>query len=144
MSASTAHDWRTPTNATLAEYGPRECPWPWPEVAGIFVGGCVERGIGSRFRAKAHAHNHRKDSHYGWICLLSHRRLFSTDGQQPSPTMWHEYAHILTPNHGHDDTWRAAMNRLGQPIPDHHRKRSRTRAAASTSDRATSGGGIDR
>jgi hypothetical protein len=48
-----------------------------PELLGIFVGGCIERGVGSRFRHQAHAHCHPKDAHKGWVCVLSHRRLYS-------------------------------------------------------------------
>jgi hypothetical protein len=51
----------TPSSTTVAEWGLRECPFDWPEVVGVFVGGCVERGVGSAFRRQAHAHNHRGD-----------------------------------------------------------------------------------
>lgn len=122
----------TPSSSTLAEYGPRLCPFDWPEVVGVYVGGCVARGAGSRFRAQAHAHI--SGAHKGWICVLSHRRLFAasrgSEGaweptERPSRLMWHEYAHIIT-GHGHDDAWRACMRRLGQPIPSRYKKRTRS------------------
>lgn len=97
---------------------------PFPEVAGVFVNGCVERGIGSSFRRQAHAHNHRTDPHFGWICVRSWRRLFTASGGL-SQLMLHEIAHVLTPNHGHDDTWRAKARSLGYRVRAHEEKRSR-------------------
>jgi hypothetical protein len=98
-------------------------PAEMPGVAGIFIGGCVDRGEGSRFRARAHAHNH-SGANYGWICFLSEKRVF-TAGNKPSRILWHEYAHILTPKHGHDDAWRATMKNLGQPLPARYKKAKR-------------------
>lgn len=87
-----------------------ESQWP-PELEqgkgvllGLFVGGCVERGIGSRFRRQAHAHTQGlwKD----WICILSAKRL--TDRQ----LLLHELAHIFT-GEGHTNTWRRCLLAFG-------------------------------
>lgn len=124
----------TPKPETLAEYGPRTTFPEMPQIKGIFVGGCIKRGVGSSFRRQGHAHNVKGTEYFGWVCIRSHRRLYAAtrnpDGSwgtstKPSRLMWHEYAHILTPNHGHDDTWRAKMRELGQPIPKHMKKRKR-------------------
>ena len=107
-------------------------PSNWKEVRGIFVGGCVERGEGSSFRAKAHAHSRTKyPAYFGWICVRSLKRIgkyvINEDGTleiiTPSQLLWHEYAHILTPNHGHDDVWRKKMKELGQPLRAQYIKR---------------------
>ncbi len=87
----------------------------YPEFRGVFVGGCVDRGDGSSFRAKAHAHT--KEPNQGWICVRSAKRLYVPGTDRPSKLMWHELAHILT-GHGHDDTWRREVKRLGGTI--HH------------------------
>lgn len=102
-------------------------PYPefanYPEFIGLFVGGCVERGDGSRFRVRAHAH--WGDDHTGWICVLSPRRLYTESGK-PSQVMLHELAHLLEPG-GHHDKWRAAARALGYRLPAHYRKRTRGR-----------------
>ena len=118
----------------MTEYGPRPCPFDWPEVAGVHVGGCIDGN--RRFRAQGHAHSRPGSSHPGWICVLSHRRLFAAVrdnltgewaySDRPSRLMWHEYAHIVT-GHGHDDVWRAKMREFGQPIPSHLKKKRRPR-----------------
>jgi hypothetical protein len=112
---------------------------------GVFVGGCVERGDGSSFRAKAHAHNEPyikvgssivKDEHgnpktwkhFGWICVRSAKRLYTRPGQ-PSNLMWHELCHILTPGHSHDDVWRAKAREFGVYIGKRYAKQRRTNMA---------------
>ena len=71
---------------------------------GTFVGGCIERGEGSSFRRKAHAHCFKKKGVYkasymvdafGWICVRSPKRLYNGAGGA-SLLMWHEMAHIVT------------------------------------------------
>lgn len=93
-------------------------------LKGIFVGGCVARGIGSSFRSSAHAHNCDGFEHKGWICVRSARKVLKDNGE-PTPLMWHELAHILTPNHGHDDVWRARMRELGQQIRGKYKRKYR-------------------
>lgn len=86
-----------------------------PEVKGVFVGGCVERGIGSSFRRQAHAHTDKADRYRGWICVRSANRVL-TDSGNPTTLMMHEYAHILCGHgHGHDALWRETISRLGHP-----------------------------
>lgn len=91
---------------------------------GTFVGGCIERGDGSSFRRKAHAHNYHKDPHFGWICVRSAKRLYTRPGQ-PSNLMWHEMSHIVTPNHGHDDVWRAKAREMGVHLGKRYEKKAR-------------------
>lgn len=71
-----------------------------------FIGGCHKRGVGSKFRAKAHAHKDEKI-----ICFRSglwlHRREL----------LIHELAHVLT-SHSHDDRWRAKVLELGGVITE--------------------------
>ncbi|MFA6971811.1 MAG: hypothetical protein WC208_10470 [Gallionella sp.] len=102
---------------------------------GTFVGGCIERGDGSSFRAKAHAHNEpyggikvldeqgnpKRGEHFGWICVRSPKRLRMANGK-PSMLMLHEMAHILTPDHWHDDAWRAKVRELGGKIEERYTK----------------------
>lgn len=80
----------------------------------VFVGGCVERGVGSSFRRQAHAHNHKRDPRYGWICVRSPKRLKTPSGK-PSTLMYHEYAHMLVPNQGHTAKWAEVLTSLGHP-----------------------------
>ncbi len=88
-------------------------------VAGISLGGCAE-AIGTprhgAFRRRAHAHNHARDPRFGWICILSTRagRVVTPTGR-PSALLAHEYAHLLAPNSGHGERWRATVTALGHP-----------------------------
>lgn len=88
---------------------------------GVFVNGCIKRGDGSSFRAKAHAHNQTTDRYFGYICVRSARRLY-TKSNKPSILMIEELAHILTPNHWHDDVWRKKVRELNGRIGYHQTK----------------------
>lgn len=83
----------------------------YPEFQGLFVGGCVDRGDGSSFRAQAHAHS--KQPNKGWICVRAARRVWS--GDKPSALMLHELAHLLT-GEGHTDKWRTVVRQLGGKV----------------------------
>lgn len=85
----------------------------------VFVGGCVERGVGSAFRHLAHAHNSTKypDPNFGCLCFRSIKRIGQyriismNDGRvqiivdKPSRLMLHEFAHLLALNQGHNPTF---------------------------------------
>lgn len=110
-------------------------PRKW-NCKGIFVGGCVERGEGSSFRAKAHCHNHEGSPFFGWICVRSAKRLGKFhlfdqnlvdigvvnyqdyDGRidTPSQLLLHEYAHLLAPNQGHTAKFFVELKRIGGHI----------------------------
>lgn len=102
-----------------------------PEVKGVFVGGCVERGVGSSFRRQAHAHNSHKSEWFGWICVRSGKRVLTATGK-PTTLMLHEYAHILVPNQGHTVKWAAALVKLGAPA---EAKKTRANVARPTMHR---------
>ena len=96
------------------EYGVHPAPANMPEIKGIFVGGCVQRGVGSSFRRTAHAHFRKDDPHYGWLCFRSPKRVYSASGK-PTQTLWHEYAHILAGSSaGHGPRFQKVLRDLGQ------------------------------
>lgn len=66
-----------------------------------FIGGCHMRGVGSKFRAKAHAHAKEKI-----ICFRSTKWIGC------EYLLIHEIAHVLT-GHGHTDKWRKEVLSLG-------------------------------
>ena len=83
-------------------------------LTGVFVGGCVERGDGSSFRRKAHAHptgQRWTHTHPGWICVRSAKRLYQANGK-PTLLMWHELAHLFVPYEYHGPQWRKTMRAL--------------------------------
>lgn len=79
------------------------------EVSGVFAGGCVVGGEGSRFRAKAHTHTEGKFN--GWVCFLSPKRLACRE------LVLHELAHVLT-TEGHTDNWRKKLIEIGGTIDE--------------------------
>lgn len=85
----------------------------WP-VPGVFVGGCVSRGIGSSFHAMAHTHtSDENDLFYQWICVRSPKRLLTPAGQ-PTRLLRHEVAHVIAPKAGHGSrAFIAALGKVG-------------------------------
>lgn len=97
-----------------------------PALLGVYVGGCVERGDGSSFRAQAHAHT--AGPWAGWICVRAARRLAQDN------LMRHELAHVVTPG-GHTDAWRHTLLALGGSLTatrdqkDYHKRERRLKDA---------------
>lgn len=112
---------------TSEETGVKPVPDDMPGVKGVYVGGCVDRGVG-RLSLKtscpaAHAHNNRRDVHFGWVCFQT------PDYFRDKELRLHELAHINTPGHGHDDAWRSEMTRMGQTIwPRYQRRQYKKRS----------------
>ena len=83
----------------------------------LFIGGCIERGVGSSFRHKAHAHCFTKYPNFGVLCFRKIERvgkyhlIANNDGSitviidRPSCLLLHEYAHLLAPNQAHNKTF---------------------------------------
>ncbi|MDP3722605.1 MAG: hypothetical protein Q8R91_03795, partial [Candidatus Omnitrophota bacterium] len=70
--------------------------------------------------------------------MRSAKRLYVQGTNRPSKLMWHELAHILT-GHGHDDTWRKEVRRLGGAInhwetKEWHRQRRGNMTGTSTNE----------
>ncbi len=102
----------------------------YPQFKGLFVGGCVERGDGSRFRRKAHAHTSKRDALRGWICVLSPKRVRKPSGT-PSLLMWHELAHLVS-GQGHTAKFERVMRELcGRSDVSAYRKRIAAQRKAS-------------
>lgn len=93
-------------------------------LKGVFLGGCVERGDGSSFRARAHAHIN--GTLKGWICVRGRKRLMTPKGK-PSNDMWHELAHLIS-GQGHTDKFRAVLRSLGGRCTLNAKKRKRMTA----------------
>jgi hypothetical protein len=99
-------------------------PEPFSHIK-VFIGGCVERGIGSSFRHQAHAHNSIEDENFGYLCIRSIKRIGryeeikNEDGTvtikvtKPSQLLLHEVAHILSPGSYHNKTWLSRYIEIG-------------------------------
>ena len=99
-----------------------------PLCRGLFVGGCVARGVGSSFRAAAHTHNDPSDPWYGWICFRAAKRIMDYFRPVPSPLLWHEYAHLMAPGEGHGPRWKTACATLtaqGVQVHTHYKGKRR-------------------
>jgi hypothetical protein len=78
-----------------------------PEFQGIFYGECIGHEKPSQSTV-GHSHVNPNDPNHGWICIAS--KTLTKDKQ----LLKHELAHILVGRgHGHDDTWRKMVLKLG-------------------------------
>jgi hypothetical protein len=123
---------KKPPTVYLGPYGPYngadcgEVPVPddMPGVRGVFLGGCVANGIGTRLgngrrpHHRAHAHLGKEDPFHGWVCFQNPEFL------QIPQLRAHELAHVTT-DQGHTAAWRAEMTRQGQEIPPRYLRRHR-------------------
>lgn len=102
----------------------------WNGERGVFAGGCVERGVGSSFRAMAHTHTRVDDPNRGWICVRSARRLLTPAGE-PSRILRHELAHAIAPGASHGSPrFVAALEAVGIRTDSYSRAgRARARRA---------------
>lgn len=100
----------------------------WTSVAGVFAGGCIERGVGSSFRAMAHTHRPDDGLVAGWICVRSPRRLLTPAGR-PSRLLRHEVAHVLAGAGGHGTmAFIRALAAVGLQTDEYSRAGRRRRA----------------
>jgi hypothetical protein len=88
--------------------------WPedlqHPAVRGLYLGGCVGKGPGTRhLRGSAHAHT--SGPHAGWICFRTPIALESRH------VRLHELAHVLT-RQGHTKRWRQQLLALGGSLDE--------------------------
>lgn len=98
-------------------------------VAGVYVGGCVQRGPGSSFRAMAHTHTKANDAYRGWICVRSAKRVLTASGR-PTRLLLHEAAHVLAPYASHgSDRFIWALMRVGIRT-DNYSRAGRSRKVA--------------
>src|SRR5687768_9649800 len=75
------------------EGGEVPVPQDMPGVKGVFLGGCISRGLGrlsEKKNGKAYAHAHIKGDHKGWVCFQLPEYL------ENEYIRMHELAHILT------------------------------------------------
>lgn len=84
----------------------------YPEVKGVFVGGCIAGDWRKSSIARAHAHNYHEGPYFGFICVRSAENLLTPDGKL-SNLMLHEIAHILVPNRQHSAGWRRKLWEIG-------------------------------
>ena len=99
----------------------------WP-VLGVYVGGCVSRGVGSSFRALAHTHTRDGDPYLRWICVRSAKRVL-TDSGKPTRILLHEVAHVIAPKSQHGNAaFVKALSAVGIHT-DSYSRAGRSRAA---------------
>ncbi len=101
----------------------KELQGEYPQLKGVFVGGCIAKGEGSSFRAKAHAHTQENDPYKGWICVRSLKRVYIKGTKKASMLIRHELAHLLVkPYYYHNKQWQKTYKRLNKEINEIYKK----------------------
>lgn len=94
-----------------------------PEVRGVYLYGCVERGPASNIARSAHAHT--SGPYRRWICFKGKPPMENRE------TILHELAHVIS-GEGHTKRFRAVLVELGGTLTgyDHGGVRGMGRRAA--------------
>lgn len=83
-------------------------------IRGIYVGACVHERVSWSVwdQTRSHAHNHRKNEWFGWVCILDPKDVLTPTGKMTA-TLAHEICHLLVPDVLHTATWKRRLTEMG-------------------------------
>lgn len=93
----------------VLSYTPQELGFNFPEIKQINIDHCTIPQIGLTKKEYGHTHIFPYD---GNVCVWSEYLFDEYDN--PSETMWHEYAHVLTRGGGHSKEWAELLKSWGK------------------------------